>query len=398
MLIAIFKIALSRTFDEQYDWFNPSEEEVANAVLHKSDERKARLFKRFGNPVLSEPLFTPMIHKASQHLLRDIYSGRMGEDDYVGSYEAGLKAGGGIANADTGGLRFKAIEESDLQQSREAYLREQNAWETGSISTALGAETPFERVDAAQGFFEAKKREYLAHGPGANGGMDRPGTPGSYDLSRAPGHQLPDGAGNGYGVHGAEESQENLLYGAGGMAGRGAGPGYPPAPPAGAMMYSGGAGGNGYQKTAMASYDDVGLAYGSNASGYFHGDGRQRPYDDAQSTYSGRTPAPAYHAPAPRRQGSTAPPPDAYSYPPLPAGASPVQAPHSSPRQGYEGQEYGHDNGGYRTPSPEMARQYSQGSPQHQPYGQGGLPRGAGGHRMYPSSGSQQELNGFYRQ
>lgn len=119
-----------------------------------------------------------MIHKKSQHLLPQIYSGRMADFDYSESYAA---SNGKISElpsttAETGGLVFKAVEESEIQQSREAYLREQDAWETGSVSTAANGEnTPLYRNDAASDYFEAKKREYLANGP-------RPMTPSSYDM------------------------------------------------------------------------------------------------------------------------------------------------------------------------------------------------------------------------
>ena len=61
VLVIIFKIVLARTFDEKYTWYSPTDQEVANAVLHRADDRKARLFKRFGNPVISaynQSLFT----------------------------------------------------------------------------------------------------------------------------------------------------------------------------------------------------------------------------------------------------------------------------------------------------------------------------------------------------
>lgn len=191
-LVILFKITLSRKFDARYTWMMPTDQEVATAIVHKSDARKNRLHKRFGNPALTSELFTPMIHKNSQHLLRQIYSGRMAEDDYIRQYDTEVKGG---SAAQTGGLNFKAVGERDLAQSREAYLREQDAWETGSVSTAAADDaTPLYRTDAAQNLFESKKREYLA------GGRSRPETPGVYDIPGAP--ALPPHA---------YESQDNLL-------------------------------------------------------------------------------------------------------------------------------------------------------------------------------------------
>lgn len=303
-----------------------------------------------------------MIHKKSQHLLPQIYSGRMAEDDYVAAYEEARKPGLAVAAAAaTGGLAFKAIEESDLQQSREAYLREQEAWETGSISTAMGGgdtSIPMYRGDSSQAFFEAKKREYMESGP------SRPGTPGTLELSRIP-------SGGGQGIAG--DSQENLLYGAGNNAGRGtaaaaygrqmAGPG---------QMYHGG-----YQQAAMSSFDDVGMAYGANRSGYF---------EDPQSNYAGRgAAAPQYGRASP----SLGQYPPSYQYPPLPSGAGAPLPPGASPPQPY-GAQFG---SGRRSPGPEVG--YHRSSPSQQYEQQYQQPQqGSPGHRMYPSSGSSQDLYG----
>ena len=296
-----------------------------------------------------------MIHKKSQHLLRQIYSGRMSEDDYLAAYEENMKtsAPGTAGNAATGGLDFKAIDEGDLQQSREAYLREQDAWETGSISTAMGGvETPMYRGDASQGFFEAKKREYMEHGPNS-----RPGTPGTLGLARIPSGQGKPG-----------ESQENLLYG--NVAGRGtAALPYNRQMATPGSMYHGG-----YQPTAMASYDDVGLAYGPNHSGYF---------DDGQSNYAGRgVAAPQYNRTSPSNDTGYLP---TYGYPPLPPGAGRVTDNNPSPPQPYNAQFGGQDRR-----SPEMEWRAERRYSPSQQYSQGG--QGGQGHRMYPSNGSQQDF------
>lgn len=54
LLVLIFKIVLSRTFDERYTWYMPTDQEVADAIIHHADARKNRLHKRFGNPALRE--------------------------------------------------------------------------------------------------------------------------------------------------------------------------------------------------------------------------------------------------------------------------------------------------------------------------------------------------------
>lgn len=42
---------------------------MAAVHMHHADARKNRLQKRFGHDALSEPLYTPMLHKSVQHLL-----------------------------------------------------------------------------------------------------------------------------------------------------------------------------------------------------------------------------------------------------------------------------------------------------------------------------------------
>lgn len=166
-----------------------------------------------------------MIHKKSQHLLRQIYSGRLAEDEYVQTFEENQKVTFGENDANTGGLNFKAIDEEDLQASREAYLREQDAWETGSQSTAVTGDTPMYR-GPQQDYFEAAKRDYLANGPSSMAGGSRPGTPGSYELTTVNTNTTSDMLIPPSGRPG--ESRENLLYGGavvpgGNFAGRGAG-------------------------------------------------------------------------------------------------------------------------------------------------------------------------------
>ena len=320
-LIIVYKIVLHRQFDERYNWYMPTDQEVVNAVIHRADARKNRLHKRFGNPALHAELFTPMIHKRSQHLLRQIYSGRMAEEDYIRQYDdeaakSGLRAATiPGSEAETGGLAFKAIEEEDLEQSREAYLREQDAWETGSLSTAAnGDSTPLYRGDAAQGYFEAKKRQYLA-----NGLTPQPGTPDVYEMARVPSETGRPG-----------ESQEDLLYGIGTRSRQGAGGGYGQPVPSTLGHYPGP-----YVSAGTGSFENVGLTYGPNGSEYFE----EPAYPVQQAPRYQHVPdlpsaAAAYHTAAPF-----------YRYPPQQQGSPPQQFSTRHPSQPSRGSGqdfYGH--------------------------------------------------------
>jgi len=67
--VPLYKILLDRKFKDKFRWYIPSDAEMAEVHMHHADARKNRLGKRFGHDALSEPLFTPMLHKSVQHLL-----------------------------------------------------------------------------------------------------------------------------------------------------------------------------------------------------------------------------------------------------------------------------------------------------------------------------------------
>lgn len=54
-----FKIYLHKTFDERFQWYIPSEQEIAQSKVHVGDVRHNRLQRRFGHPTLHQQLFTP---------------------------------------------------------------------------------------------------------------------------------------------------------------------------------------------------------------------------------------------------------------------------------------------------------------------------------------------------
>lgn len=336
-----------------------------------------------------------MIHKNSQHLLRQIYSGRLAEDEYVEMYDESQKVTFGGGNASTGGLHFKAVEEEDLQQSREAYLREQDAWETGSQSTAVTGDTPMYRGPQHE-YFEAAKRDYLANGPTGMMSGSRPGTPGSYDLSRvntnATGDMLlaPSAGGK------PGESRENLLYGGqvagagNNYAGRGAGsPGafLPPLP----RPLSIGMGNNPYGQVSnpapYESYEDVNMDYYgydrrysnpalNNAPNVGLPPGAAPPLAHMQGGLNG-TPAPSY--------------PATFAYPPT------TQSRDTSPSQQYPAR-YSPPmyRGQAHTPPSQQQPRYDYDQPQQQQ-------RRVYGHQANPSNSSQNSLgrynnnNGGYR-
>lgn len=79
ILIVAFKVYCVRTFDDQNDFFTKAElkDPERLGVAGKKTHRVDRVTTKFGHPALYAKLIVPMVHAKSQHLLRDIYRGRL---------------------------------------------------------------------------------------------------------------------------------------------------------------------------------------------------------------------------------------------------------------------------------------------------------------------------------
>lgn len=99
-LLLGFKVYCKHAFDEQMAYYTrgkPNDPESAvsdDKVSQKSD----RVSVRFGHPALYQPLLIPMVHSNAQHLLSEIYRGRLDNDDaasvagYSDMYSYGLSS------------------------------------------------------------------------------------------------------------------------------------------------------------------------------------------------------------------------------------------------------------------------------------------------------------------
>lgn len=84
-LIWAFKWWISRTFDDQMGYLTTkpvtSSFDVEDPTVLKGGEQKKRqhdrVAVRFGNPALYKKLLTPMVSAKSQHLLKELYAGRL---------------------------------------------------------------------------------------------------------------------------------------------------------------------------------------------------------------------------------------------------------------------------------------------------------------------------------
>ena len=82
ILLLSFKWYCSRSFDDQSEYYiKAGLKDPESHVGHGSKSRGTdRVGLKFGHPALYKPLITPMVHAKAQHVLSQIYGGRLGVD------------------------------------------------------------------------------------------------------------------------------------------------------------------------------------------------------------------------------------------------------------------------------------------------------------------------------
>jgi hypothetical protein len=157
-LIGGFKWYCLKTFDDPIHYYHQGHTMRDDEMhAHEGKRRKGdRIGAKFGHPALYKPLMTPMVSAKSQHMLKQIYTGRTSVD------ESGRAAG------------FSDV-----------YMDTMDARKPGKSS---GGDAPFEIVNENQMDFEHWKNNPEFRGEGGGDGelyghptdMSRPGTPGSF--------------------------------------------------------------------------------------------------------------------------------------------------------------------------------------------------------------------------
>ncbi|KAG8822120.1 hypothetical protein FRC18_011101 [Serendipita sp. 400] len=111
LLVAGCKVWFARTFMRRFRYYIPTDQEIANAVVHsgKADNTGNRLERRFGHPALHADLFTPLLHKKMMPLLAEVYNGRLGTDSATMEEYGGKKMQAQIA---PGGIKIAGVDES----------------------------------------------------------------------------------------------------------------------------------------------------------------------------------------------------------------------------------------------------------------------------------------------
>lgn len=118
--IGAMKWYCAHAFDDDIHYYTKSltKDVESEGLPDRASRRKDKLRARYGNPALYRPLMTPMVYAKSQHLLAQIYNGRLGSDDTTAmGYSDGVNMQS-MSKTQTGksALRapFEFVQEGDL--------------------------------------------------------------------------------------------------------------------------------------------------------------------------------------------------------------------------------------------------------------------------------------------
>jgi hypothetical protein len=121
LLLLGFKFYCKRTFDDQIHYYTEGFMNKENAVAPDTQSRRSNnVGLRFGHPALYKPLMTPMVHAKAQHMLSQVYRGRLDDDDtatiagFSDTYNLNSMKKGVPGKASTPSGPFEFVSESDM--------------------------------------------------------------------------------------------------------------------------------------------------------------------------------------------------------------------------------------------------------------------------------------------
>lgn len=169
-ILAGFKYYCAWKFDTPYNYYTTrsfTETEVGEMSGNQERKRRSRdrVGVKFGNPALYKKLMTPMVHAKSRHLLKDIYRGRLDDDEMEYS------------------VHGKTSRPNSTFGYSDIYMSQMNSQKPGKPTN----DSPFELVQEDELDFEHfKRREDFREDFGGDGELygrpedaSRPGTPSS---------------------------------------------------------------------------------------------------------------------------------------------------------------------------------------------------------------------------
>lgn len=163
IFMGVFKWYCSRTFDNDSTYFTKTAfKDPESSIAGKTSCSNDRVASRFGHPALYKKLMTPMVHQKAQHVLSQVYRGRLDAD--------------GAPAADYSNIAMESMSRS--QPGKSAHF------------TPTGTKEFFEVVPESRlDFAHFKDRQDFADEHGGNGAMygrpmdlisERSGTPKSF--------------------------------------------------------------------------------------------------------------------------------------------------------------------------------------------------------------------------
>jgi calcium permeable stress-gated cation channel len=102
-LLAAFKWYCAKTFDDQIHFYTKGVMNTEATLDDSKSRRSNNVAIRFGHPALFKPLMTPMVNAKSQHLLAQVYRGRLDDDLDDTASTAGFSDAYSLSNMKPGG-------------------------------------------------------------------------------------------------------------------------------------------------------------------------------------------------------------------------------------------------------------------------------------------------------
>lgn len=167
LLLLGFKMYCAKTFDKEMKYYATSGlvDQESLQANGKQRRRAEQVSAKFGNPALWKPLMTPMVHAKAQHIIGEIYKGRMGSEaggplaggfsDNFAMQPMGASAGK-VDNATTAPFEFV----SEAQQDFAFYKNRDDFREEGGNLYGRPDDVMTERSATPMGFKRSDTAQY----------------------------------------------------------------------------------------------------------------------------------------------------------------------------------------------------------------------------------------------
>ncbi|KAF9451505.1 DUF221-domain-containing protein [Macrolepiota fuliginosa MF-IS2] len=161
LIILGFKVYIHRVYLRRFRFFIPNEQDFASIASYSAnvDMMSQKLERRFEHPALHAELFTPMLHQKMMPLLREVYRGRIEEEEekpfihHQSSFGSGFRSIPaplspgfklGVAAQVMLDILFRGVDQNDLEYDPSLYARDFDEidWEAAATPPPAYEETP----------------------------------------------------------------------------------------------------------------------------------------------------------------------------------------------------------------------------------------------------------------